>query len=283
MNSRIIIDEHNFDRILDLHLNYEWLNFQRTALLELWALTDCEDEKELIEFLIRNFCYVNGNTLNQASVEFVQQIESVWKLTAENTIITAICDNSNPDGSQMLIQIMKNKFSIHKGWRENNFSNSIAVTAYEKLKDNYVIVIVDDFVGTGQTLIRKYKWLLGRLEKQKLKGISIKVLSLASMEFSKEGIENMGIDHYSSIWLKKGISELALEDNIERYTKAMENLENKLNKKVYGKDLPYFGYKRSESLFAFENTNIPNNVFPIFWWPELIDNLKRTTIFRRIF
>lgn len=281
MSLRVTIDEHNFDRILTLHLNHEWLNFQRAALSELWSLTESEDEKELIEFLIGKFCYANGNILNQANIQFVKQIEDIWGLIAENTIISAICDNANPDGSQVIIQSMKNKFSVD--WREHNFSNSIAVTAYDKLKDNFTIVIVDDFVGTGQTLIRKYKWLLSRFKKQNIKGASIKTLSLASMEFAKEEIEKAGIDHYSFIWLKKGISELSTFENVARYTRAMENLEKKLNGKVFGKDLPNFGYKRSETLFAFENNNIPNNVFPIFWWPEIIDTTRRTTIFKRIF
>ena len=41
-------------------------------------------------------------------------------------------------------------------------------------------------------------------------------------------------------------------------------------------------YKESESLFNLESYNVPNNVFPIFWWPQLKDNNYHKTLFRRL-
>ena len=59
----------------------------------------------------------------------------------------------------------------------------------------------------------------------------------------------------------------------------IEEIESRfLNKKRYK-----FGYEKSESLFVLENSNIPNNVFPVFWWPfNLEGERKRITIFKRL-
>lgn len=284
MQIKKVIDEIDFERILNLHLEYKWLNYQKTALLELWNLTNSADEKELIEFLIKKFQHVNGDMVDRACSQFVSHIENKWNLSSENTIITAICDNANPDGSQHLIQCMKNKFSHSKGWKEENFSNSIAVTAMELVKKDMNIVLVDDFVGTGYTLFRKYNWLLNKVDEQlEEKGTThIKTISLACMEFAKKNIDQVSPDHYSYLWLKKGISELADEQDKERFTNAMYKLEAKLKPKINRWKLPNFGFKESESLYALENNNIPNNVFPIFWWPQTIDDEYRNTIFRRI-
>lgn len=283
MNKNIFLDIDNFEKVIGLQLNYRWLNFQKTALAELWMLTENDDDRDLIEFLIKNLFYVDSDIVNMASIEFVRQIEDVWKFSPENTIITAICDNSNPDGSQNIVQCMKNKFSSSKGWRENNFSNSIAVTVKELLKEDINIVLVDDFVGTGYTFYRLYNWLLDKVNKQIEGKALIKTMSLACMEFAKENISQITDTHYSYIWLKKGIEELAPEIDKERFRKSMELLESKLQQRLYGKKLPKFGFEKSESLYAFENYNIPNNVFPIFWWPKLKEGRERNTIFKRIF
>ena len=102
------------------------------------------------------------------------------------------------------------------------------------------------------------------------------------MKFAEEVLESLDVDYFSVHWLNKGISELVSGEKKEVATKSMEELEKKLQKRYQGKKLPNFGYKRSESLFALESNNIPNNVFPIFWWPFLKGGVSRKTIFKRV-
>ena len=159
--------------------------------------------------------------------------------------------------------------------------NSLPVAA-NTLQNNYNIVLIDDFIGTGDTICKKVKYLLKTLHNRKIADYSIHIVSLAAMNFAKEPMDKLKIPYYSVHWLSKGISEKI--DLAKRATaiKAMEDLEAKLKENVSGRKLQNFGYKRSESLFALESNNIPNNVFPIFWWTHLKDNTKRKTLFRRI-
>lgn len=273
------IDVNDFRTLTQLHIKYEWLQEEPDALFDLWCLADREEQKRLIEFLIHNFLYINGKDLDHGCKSIVNQIEIEWGLTATNTIITATCDNSNPDGSQMILQKIKNKLSGY--WREKMLYNSLPVAANE-LQKNYNIVLIDDFIGTGDTICKKVKYLLETLHKRKIEDYSIYIVSLAAMNFAKEPMNELNIPYYSVHWLLKGISEKMNLTVRANAIKAMEDLEAKLKDKVFGRKLLNFGYKRSESLFALESNNIPNNVFPIFWWTHLKDNTLRKTLFHRI-
>lgn len=274
------IDVNDFRILTQLHKEYEWLQDEPDALFELWCLTDNDEQKKLIEFLIRNFLHINGRNLNDGCKHIALHIESCWKLTERNTFISATCDDSAPDGSQSLIQSLKNKFSTN--WRESNFHNSLPV-AMNTIPDNYNIVLVDDFIGTGDTIKnKKIKYVNSVISKRGLSNVTIYIVSLAAMHFAKEALDILKMEYFSVHWLYKGISEQMDEHLRANAIKEMESLESKLKKKIRSKELPNFGYKRSESLFTLELDNIPNNVFPIFWWSQLKGGVTRKTIFRRI-
>ena len=107
-------------------------------------------------------------------------------------------------------------------------------------------------------------------------------IQTCALPISKETLDELSIPYYSVHWLSKGISENIEEPNKAKAIRLMEQLEEKLKEEVRNKRMPKFGYKRSESLFALESNNIPNNVFPIFWWKYLKDNTVRKTLFSRI-
>lgn len=285
MNDTIInrankrIDVNDFVKLTQLHADFEWLSYEPEALFELWCLSDNNDQKVLIEHLIKNFSYIDGRKLKDASKNLSDQIEINWDLKPSNTFLVATCGDDKPDGSQSIIQILKNKFSID--WKESNFYNSLPIGANE-ISDNSNIILVDDFIGTGDTISRKLKYLKTTIEKRCLTNITIRIISLAAMDFSKSVLDSFGVNYYSVHWLKKGINELLIESEREAASKSMDKLEKKLKKEYHGKKLPNFGYKRSEALYAFESNNIPNNVFPIFWWPFYKGGDSRKTLFRRI-
>src|SRR5690606_3297410 len=161
-----------------------------------------------------------------------------WNLNATNTFLLATCDDRKPDGSQALIQNLKNKFSYN--WKESNFFNSLPIGANEIPSDSNVI-LVDDFIGTGDTISRKLAYVKKTIEERGLNGVFIKIVSLASMKFSIEVLDNLDVEYFSVHWLNKGISELVSDEKKEVATKSMEELEKKLKKNYHGKQIPNFG------------------------------------------
>src|SRR5690625_998077 len=285
MSSEIInratdrIDENDFTRLTRLHMEHLWLTYEPQALFQLWCLSENDEQKDIIEFLIKNFSYIDSRRLAEGSQSIASYIGNHWNLNSTNTYLLATCDDRKPDGSQTLIQNLKNKFSIN--WKESNFFNSI-VTGANEIPANSNVILVDDFIGTGDTITRKVDYINRKIIERELSGISVKIVSLVSMNFAVEVLDKLDVEYYSVHWLKKGISELVSEDKKEVATKSMEDLEKKLKRKYHGKQIPNLWYKKSESLFALESNNIPNNVFPIFWWPFLKGGIPRKTIFRRV-
>ncbi|MDH5426046.1 MAG: hypothetical protein OEY29_13720 [Gammaproteobacteria bacterium] len=274
--------EEDFTFLVNLTLKHSWLEGLSEALAELWNLCENDSEYELVSNLIDQYKYLNEKGLTEASFDTAKQICETWQLDSENTLIVATSDKSEADGSQFFIQSIKNKFAEYGDWQENNFCSRVG-DAYNRLEEKPNIVLVDDFIGTGNTMKRRVNAFKQQINKRNLNDFTtLYVISIAAMEFSKVTLDKLDINYYCPIWLKKGITESFSGEELEIFNQAMINLEAKLEKKYHGKDLPSFGYKKSESLFAIMSFNVPNNVFPIFWWPEKKNNKRRKTLFRRL-
>lgn len=277
MKLKSSLQEWDFKAIFNLGLQYDWLITCDEGFMELWKSTEGNiNQKKLILYLIHKFLYVDSNKADEYCSLIAHQITEEWGLPPKNTTITAACDNANPDGSQLMVQKLKNRFPFY--WHEFNFSNSLPYALHNKLNSNDNLVICDDFVGTGSTIVRKTEYALKVISERHLENVHIFIVSFAAMQFSKNVV---AYPFYSCEWLPKGLSETLNGDNLLVATKIMEEMERILNPKIGRQYLPKFGYKRSESLYNYENDNIPNNVFPIFWWKKYRDNRFRLPMFRK--
>jgi len=274
------INRKDFIKLTKLCRKYDWLQDRSDALAELWNYADKKNNKLLIEFLIKNFLFVNGRNYANSCRLIANHIENKWNLSPSNTIIASICINSSPDGSQRLIQSLKNKFSTY--WSEEGIFINCLPEAVKRIKSNSNIVLLDDFLGTGRTLNSRLDYLKYRINKEQILNVNIYFIALAAMNFSKSFLDNLDVKYYSSFWLYKGISELLDEPKRAQALYDMGELEKKLAPKERRKTLPNLGYGQSESLFAIDDDNIPTNVFPVFWWPRLADGHYRKTLFHRL-
>jgi hypothetical protein len=215
------------------------------------------------------------------SHKVVEHIEKVWGLCPGNTKIVALSEGTEADGSQMFLQSLKNKFEA-PGWTEANFINTLPVGMHKAVNgDN--LVLVDDFIGTGSTAERKVKWLSNKLAERGIQNVKTYLVTTAGMKFARSRLDNLEIEYYSPSWLKKGIS-----DRFDGYERSdaiawMKHLEHKLAKCKKQEECVYtLGFGGSESLYAIEAFNVPDNVFPVFWWPTLANGQARRPLFRRL-
>lgn len=265
----------DFERMFKLCFKHKWLNDKSSEFCELWNMADNEEQQWLIEFMLSKFTYVTLDDFDmEISKTVATQIVEVWKLAPENTIITAICDARDPDGSQVVVQTIKNKFPL--SWGKGRMYANI-LDGVHQLTNGMSIVLVDDFIGTGRTICRKIKYVQEYCTKNHIADVNIHVIALAMMDFAKKVVLNMGVELYAYHNLNKGIDGIADKEERERATKAMLALEEKLSHPARYR----FGFEDSQSLFALGSSNIPNNVFPIFWWPKTKEGEERETIFHR--
>lgn len=268
--------------IIDLIYSSPWLKKQSDALMDLWNLCNTGEQQSLLSELFDRFTFINSEQLEEIAKNIVKFISNK-DITSVNTYIIATADSGEVDGSTAGIQYLKNKFPSSKNWTTRNFYTSIN-DGIDCLQNKCSIILFDDFIGTGKTIIRKVNFVKEQIEKNKIKPQNLFVISFAAMEFGVVNIkENTGVDVYTPKLLKKGITDFESPDMVEYKKQLMLEIENNLSVKFKRLHLSdhNLGYLRSEALFQIQGYNCPNNVFPIFWWPKLNDGSYRETIFKR--
>jgi hypothetical protein len=133
---------------------------------------------------------------------------------------------------------------------------SIFKNQYDKKKD--VIILVDDFVGTGETADEILDFFINT-EKHNYNN-NIKILTLISQ---KKGVSLIK-EKYNIEVLNAKTQDASITsyygDEVELKKQIVEKMSKSINIK---KD--FFGYKDSEALVCILNKS-PNNTLPIFWY-----------------
>jgi hypothetical protein len=131
----------------------------------------------------------------------------------------------------------------------------------EKLKsykDKEVsIILVDDYIGTGETAKNALNYLFSETNFTPDKFI---VLSIACQKSGMKVLDEKGVYNMSYHILGKGISDFYAEPILSEYLTTMREIESVLNVSNDYK----LGYGASEALISMSRT--PNNTLPIFWW-----------------
>lgn len=276
------IDPEVFRKLRKLFTDIYWLDDLEANFLELWNVCSDGQQQDLVIELIHRFSYITSRELKHCGEKIADQVTNKWELNPSQTILIAFAEDNKPDGSQALLQSIKDKFAYLDRWSENNFFNKLAVGAY-KLKSGDTAVLIDDFIGSGKTALRKINWLLSVLQKRNVTECKIYVVALAAMESARSVLQSIPIDDYFSChWLRRGISDEYNGTELVVKTQLMRDLEGILGDtfRTYKLTTYNFGFKCSEALYNLEAYNIPNNVFPIFWWPVLKAGKKRNPMFR---
>lgn len=255
------------------------------VLGELYRLCDDNRQRKLIQDLIRNFHYMVDDEYSKALQSMAEHILSLGYDPSRTAIVSFALEDS-PDGSQAVLQELKLYISIvsqDRNLSENH--NYLLLSRFDKIERYYNkgyrhFIAVDDFSGSGQTVIMRHE----KFEKLKLKDASIDFCVIAVMKDALNKIRNKNIPFWHKIAMDKAISDhYSGQESIDNIN-SMLALEQKLAATVNRKNLADFslGYRRSESIFTRKNRNIPNNVFPLFWWKRYADNSHRLTMFTRV-
>jgi hypothetical protein len=262
-----------------------WISSRADSLTQL-LLEDCasEEQQSLISDLLGRFKYVSALSFGEKINDLALEIVTTPNVLPEETIVAAMAADSSPDSSQALVQMIKLKLQSN-GWGNvpivNVFGSAFKRSKSEGFKRKNII-LVDEFVGSGRTVIGRVSTI-----KSQFKSADIDVNVFVNVMFSSivgfEEIKKNEINFSCLEVISRGISDFEKSENISSKIEEMINLENKLSPE-YGryKRADYsLGYGQTESLFGIENGNIPNNVFPIFWWPKNSMGGDRNPLFHR--
>jgi hypothetical protein len=257
-------------------LDAKWLMKERfcNGLKTLFNEANTDDELEVVKHVLKTLTYCQSEDLVQAGAEAARQIEDVWKLSPRDTIIVGVAKQGQTCGSTAYVRCIEN--SLPRGWSSEKSIWTTIDSAFQERNDRVNLVVVDDFVGTGEKLASLFE----RLRKSSNTSTYIvHACTFAAMECGRnhldEALDQRFIAH---LVLQKCISDLLQEPQRSAMLSAMVSLEGK----IFSKPSEYsLGYKKSEASFYLESFNIPNNTFPVLWKDTYANRAQRAALFSR--
>ena len=219
-----------------------------------WIDQMTENMREIIETQMDYFDYYSHETVNEFLKILHGMIQNIEDISFDNTVYTVLSSQSGRinSGNYYLIEYKEiNKISKH-----------VVFPSFWKLIDklSYVnnVVLVDDFCGSGNTLIDFLGENLEHLKNKKIYYLIIHAMSTALDEievFSKQNSISITV-LYCNCTDKAFLRSYTLRSRKEEYIEEA--------KKIGISNAYILGFKHTEALIAFYN-NTPNNTLGIYW------------------
>lgn len=234
----------DFDKILD-----DWLN------------QFSKEEKPVLLELLRNFYYYTETAVNQKVVELHNKFLNANGNDISNVVFTKIPKEFGVANSDVI---------FNSYWLNNEIKDSCCNDVVRELLENDVVpktlVIIDDYVGSGNNIIGELKRMFSiapELQNSKLYFLVLHATNvgiIALEDFTK----NLGLD-LTLIYLdntKKAFQDDYIFKKIDARIKQDEYTQI-CNKKDVGKSV-ILGYNDVQSLVSFSKTT-PNDTLGLFW------------------
>ncbi len=265
-------------KTIQLMIKHEWLKNRGDKLTELVDEFGDDRKIQLIFELIDRFLVVDHLMIGKALDAIADQISEGWKLPENSTQIVATSFDEFADSGQAVLHALKPTLAKRK--LAYPLINLVGKST-RKLANWPNVVLVDEFSGTGKTIVGRIEYLRADAEKRGAQ-LNVHVALIACMKSAKAAIEQTGVAVYAHNFLGKGISDY--HDGEERTSRLdiMDEMEASLAQQWRGKPLPKLGYGEAEALYAAEAWNVPNSVFPVFWWPKRHNESDRSVLFSRM-
>lgn len=259
--------KEQFNFMLDIIRNQPWLSDKTEELKHiLYSDCSCDTSRKLVSEIVNRFLYVSREENYRLLNNMAQEIISEYSTREASTLISALGVGSGTDSSQQVAYALK-PILEQKKWRHHKaVSNSS--TAYRKGKDtgHNQIILVDEFVGSGQTVITQVKTIRAQFESAKVTDYNISVKVLASTEIGLKKVRDAGIPITAQSLVKKGIDDYYPMQEASSNRDLMRSIEDNLSTEYQGRKMPSLGYNDAQATYCRQDGNTPNSVFPIFWW-----------------
>ncbi|EGQ9297971.1 phosphoribosyltransferase-like protein [Vibrio parahaemolyticus] len=280
----IKMNKNIFKILFHLTKKQPWLEDKVDELQEL-LFSDCntDEERGLILELLDRFTHVSHERFSALINTLVEDITTDPNLEDKTTQIVAMTGDYSSDSAQFVTYALKAPFEKMK-WREH-----ITVTNFQRSyrefnkhgKKHTNIVLVDEFVGSGKTIVERVNTLKKLFNENGVMNINIYVKAIAASSIGVKKAQESDINLTTYLVIEQGISEHNDEAEAAKKLALMDRLESILSTSYKSRELPCRGYGGTESLYTRDDGNTPNSVFPIFWWPFFKDNSARETLLIR--
>lgn len=217
---------------------------------------------EMIIKTFNEFCtkYCDKSSKERIFVDKLIAPEDRYKTKSSGNVLYLFNDIQVQSALQIegcKVEIIDGLYWNHKDKLYRNHKDKSYKYYKDKLNSKKaILLLVDDFVGTGDTAIKAVDFLVDKgVDKER-----IIVFTLIALERGVKNLTDQGIKIVAGKIMDRGISDYYKDPSIvKKKIKKMQEIEK-------GFDLGdkfKLGYKESEALVATIRT--PNNTFPVFW------------------
>ncbi|KHE07951.1 phosphoribosyltransferase-like protein [Citrobacter braakii] len=276
------MDKNIFSMIFKLQKKQPWLSEKENQLTHL-LYEDCQSpaQRELLIELLDRFLYLENKDFNAALNHICDQLIADPTIDSKNTQLVSLTTDNFSDSGQYILYALKSRLE-KRGWREHLLINRSGSSFKEFNRNGQKhtnIIFIDEYIGSGSTVLNQYNTLTKQYGEIKTK---IKSISIAASSVGLYNLKEKNIECFCVHEIKRGISDYYHDrETIDKNLSLMDNLEDILSQNYNDRALPKNGYGNTESLYSREDGNTPNSVFPIFWWPFYRDNKSRDTLLFR--
>lgn len=217
---------------------------------------------QLILELTERYTWVSYNDYHNQLRRLLKEVHKNSLSSKTKVYIFPIIKPEDEDENKSGHTVMYMVNSIKAGLNEYKEIEFVQLNQFSDLEsgkmnitENDFLILVDDYIGTGNTL----STTIAELTKNETIKNNFAVLSVVIQNDTIRHLQETNIQHYYGISMDKGISNNYSAPILEEKIRTMEEIEKKIFKvKNYR-----FGYEKSEALVTLIRT--PNNTFPIFW------------------
>lgn len=261
------LDRKIFDAAIDLMISQPWLQSKKREFSELLAFSSDENHQALLIDLLLRTKHLTRDQFGNAIDRMREQVEDVWSLDPATTSFVSSNSKQTTDSSQEILNLLKSTHWTNSGWQRNQFYIKFK-ESLNSIPKNGTVVIVDDFIGSGNTILKAAQWFSDEKAKSG-KQFDLKVLAVAGCSEGLRNIQAAAYDVFSVLTVPKGISDHFTGADLHAAKIWMTEIENALaasGKPATALDKYRFGWEKQEAVYVRDGGNTPNNVFPIFWW-----------------
>ncbi len=277
------LDRHLLNALTSLYVDHKWLAGRSFEVMELFDFCLNGEEQELLIQLLNLFEFITPETYQECLNSICAQVATEWKLQESNTMLVSLSADEQADSGQFILYDLRSTLTRVHGWNRTKTVNAFG-KAQQFVGTWPNVVLVDEFLGTGRTLIGRIEELRRHFRQKGFENFQIYPCVVAGMSFGMQNVKAAtGLDVFSVKICLKGISDLLPQAKRDEGRALMTGMENRLAQEYCGMDLPRFGDGGGEALYGRESGNCPNTVFPLFWWPRTIDDMNRKTLLVRNF
>lgn len=185
------------EALFNLHRKQPWLARKQTELFDLLEICHDSYEQSIVCDLLYRFCYRSSSTIEEQLRVIASQINLSWGLNGNNTLIVAVSNSRYSDSSQAILWLLKSHCAGYDGWSTNSFLSKLG-EAVELADEKPNIILLDEFVGTGDTVTKAIKWIQKQLVERSITA-NLKLCALTSMEQARQKIADTGVEFFVPI------------------------------------------------------------------------------------